>query len=97
MQSSSRDGSVPLELKTRVDPEHIHGEAGTGYTDEEAECIDCEYYQLSNSGCTGKAMKAKSRRPKNDDGTVKVAPGGHCVYFEKAEGKNGPWRKAAKS
>jgi len=87
------NGKQVVQLRTRINEAHIHGEKGTGYTDEEAECSECEYFVPKNSGCRGEAMKAKSRRPRNADGTVQVAATGHCVYFE--QGTPQGWRKAA--
>lgn len=86
-----------MEARIQIDPAGVHGEKGTGYLDEERRCSTCEYFQLKNSGCTGKRMKAKSRRPKNDDGSVKVSARGNCIYWEEVDGKRGPYRRAAES
>lgn len=65
----------------------IKGEPGTGYESPEGkgpfECGNCEYFDVSDSGCDQKDMKAKSKRKRLPDGRVLVEEEGCCEYVDR--------------
>jgi len=72
----------------KIDDAAVHGEKGTGYEgpgDGPFRCSNCEYFNASTDGCSGKNMRKMSERPKLPSGDVKVDANGCCVYFESKE------------
>lgn len=65
----------------------IKGEPGTGYEGPEGgpfECGNCEYFDVSDSGCDQPDMKRKSKRKRLRDGRVQVEREGCCEYVDRA-------------
>jgi transposase len=66
-----------------IEEKEIHGEKGTGYAGPEDgpfRCSNCKYFNRQTDGCSNKAMKKLSKRPRLPSGDVQVDPNGCCIY-----------------
>lgn len=70
----------------------VQGEPGTGYESPknlgEFECENCAYFDSKTSSCGQPTMKARSKRPKLENGRVKVEPEGCCEYVKRVGRKD---------
>jgi hypothetical protein len=72
-----------------IQQSEVLGEPGTGYEDPNGkgpfECANCHHF--SKGHCDQPTMMARSKRPKDAEGYVKVDPHGCCEYVERIGNK----------
>ncbi len=79
----------PMDTKntTQINSAAVIGELGTGYEDPEDkgpfECGNCKYF--SSGTCGQSDMMARSKRPKDASGRIKVDQDGCCDYVDRGE------------
>ncbi len=72
----------------QINSASVHGEPGTGYEGPEEgpfSCSTCEYFKKEDNTCGQQDVTEKSKRPKTDEGRVRVDPKGCCIYHESLE------------